>query len=171
MKPTALPYALIASLTPLFVNGASARSASAPAALFKAHEESVTELDRAAAYTNSAAGVSVSISPDISVRRRMSVVLQYAVMYPFSVEIYRIIEGSGTLVTGGLLTLPIANPIGDNIVRTEHGIEGGTARQVKAGDALVLQRGTPHWFSQIDGEWIAYMGSRVRITTAPVQYQ
>ncbi len=61
MKPTALPYALIASLILLFINGASAQSAGAPAALFKTHEEVVTELDRAAAIMNSAAGVSVSI--------------------------------------------------------------------------------------------------------------
>ena len=146
-------------------------TAGAAAALFKAHEEVATEPDRAAAIINSAAGVSVSISPGISVRRRMSGVLQYAVMHPFSVEIYRIIEGSGTLVTGGLLNLPLADPIGDNIVRTEHGIEGGTVRQVEAGDVLVLQPGTPHWFSQIDGESITYMESRVRITTAPVRYQ
>ena len=75
MKPTVLPYILIASLTLLFVNGASAQSAGAPAALFKAHEEVVIELDRAAAINGSAAGVSVSISPGISVRRRMSGVL------------------------------------------------------------------------------------------------
>ena len=64
-------------------------------------------------------------------------------MHPFSVENYRIIEDSGTLVTGGLLNSPLANPIDDDIVRTDHGIEGGTARQVKAGDVLVLQPGTP----------------------------
>ena len=46
----------------------------------------------------------------------MSGVLQYAVMHPFSVEIYRIIEGSGTLVTGGLLNLPLANPIDGDVV-------------------------------------------------------
>ena len=101
----------------------------------------------------------------------MSGVLQYAVMHPFSVEIYRIIEDSGTLVTGGLLNLLLANPIGADIVLTAHGIDGGTARQIKASDVLVLQPGTPHWFSQIDGESITYMESRVRITSAPVRYQ
>ena len=45
-------------------------------------------------------------------------------------------------MTGGLLNLPLADPIGDDIVRAEHGIEGGTAKQVKAGDLLVLQPGT-----------------------------
>ena len=92
-------------------------------------------------------------------------------MHPFSVEIYRIFKGSGTLVTGELLNLPPANPIGDDSVRTEHGIEDGTARQVNAGDVLVLQPGTPHWFSQIDGESITYMEIRVRMTTTPVRYQ
>ena len=60
MKPTVLPYILIASLSLLFVNGASAQSAGAPAALFKAHEEVVTKIDRAAPIINSAAGLSVS---------------------------------------------------------------------------------------------------------------
>ena len=104
-------------------------------------------------------------------RRRAGGVLQYAIMLPFSVEIYRIIELSGALVTSELLNLPLANPIGDDIGRTEHGIEGGTARQVKAGDVLVLQPGTHHWFGQIDGESITYMEPRVRITTTSVQYQ
>ena len=65
MKPTALPYALIVSLSLLFVSDASAQSAGAPAALFKAHEEVATELGRAATIINSAAGVPVSISPGI----------------------------------------------------------------------------------------------------------
>ncbi len=59
MKPTALPHALIASLTLLFINGASAQSAGASAALFAAHEKVFTGLDHAAAIINSAAGVSV----------------------------------------------------------------------------------------------------------------
>lgn len=66
MEPTVLPYAPIASLTSLLVNSSSAQSPGTPAALFKAHEEVVTDLDRAAAIINSAAGVSISISPGIS---------------------------------------------------------------------------------------------------------
>ena len=149
----------------------TAQTSGAPAALYKPGNEIIAELDAAARNSTSAAGVSVTISPGISVRRRMSGVLQYSVMHPFSVEIYRILEGSGTLVTGGLLVLPLADSPSDDIMRTEHGIEGGLARQVKAGDILVLQPGTPHWFSEIDGEAITYMESRVRVTTAPVRYQ
>ena len=101
----------------------------------------------------------------------MSGVPQYSVMLPYSLEIYRILEGSGTLVTGGLLIPPLADQTSDDLMRTLHGIEGGLARQVREGDILVLQPGTPHWFSSIDGDSITYMESRVRVTAAPIQYQ
>ena len=148
-----------------------AQDSGAPPAIFKPGGEIIAELDRAAASSASAGGWSVSISPGVSVRRRSSSVAQYAIIHPWSMEIYRILEGSGTFVTGGLLQLPLAASTDPNIVRTEHGITGGLAREVKAGDILVLQPGTPHWFSNIDGETITYMESRIQITTHPVQYQ
>ncbi len=148
-----------------------AQTTGAPAAIYMSDAEIMRSLDEAARNSTSAAGVSVTVSPGISVRRRMSGVLQYAVLHPYSVEIYRILEGSGTLVTGGILNLPLADSPSDDVVRTEHGVEGGLSRQVKAGDVLVLQPGTPHWFSNIDGESITYMESRVRISTAPIRFQ
>lgn len=143
----------------------------APPAIYKPGPEIIAELDEAARNSTSAAGVSVTISPGITVRRRLSGVAQYAVLHPYSVEIYRILEGSGTLVTGGLLIPPLAESTSDDLMRTLNGIDGGLAREVREGDILVLQPGTPHWFSNIDGDAITYMESRVRITTAPVRYQ
>ena len=104
-------------------------------------------------------------------RRRSSAVAQYAIYHPFSTEIYRILEGSGTLVTGGRLELPLAESNNPDVIRSEKGIKGGLARTVSAGDILVLQPGTPHWFSAIDGETITYMESRIRVTTHPVEFQ
>ncbi len=147
-----------------------AQTSGAPAALFMSVEDIEAALQRAAAGSASAAGWSVTISPGITVRRRSSSVDQYAVMHPYSMEIYRILEGSGTLVTGGTIIGELERTTED-VLRTPHGIEGGLARQVKEGDILVLQPGTPHWFSQIDGDTITYMESRVRIVTHPVRYQ
>lgn len=65
-------------------------------------------------------------------------------------EVYNIVGGSGTFVTGGA----IANPKERTL-----GIAGGVARQVKAGDFVVLPPGTPHWFSKIDGS-ITYVETR-----------
>jgi len=162
------------SLSFLLLVGAgtlAAQQLGAPPASYMTEQQILADLDRAEASSASAAGWSVTVAPGISVRRRSSSVENYAVMHPYSMEIYRILEGSGTLVTGGVLVLPLAESADPNVIRTQNGIDGGLARQVRAGDVLVLQPGTPHWFSQIDGESITYMESRVRITTHPVQYQ
>ncbi|MDA1371675.1 MAG: cupin domain-containing protein [Proteobacteria bacterium] len=158
----------------LFVASSSTsmgQDSGAPPAIYKPAAEIMQELNRAAASGTSAAGQSVTVSPGISVRRRSSSVEQYAVLHPYSVEIYRILEGSGRLVTGGKLILPLAESPSPDVIRTGNGIEGGLARRVSAGDILVLQPGTPHWFSAIDGDSITYMESRVRIATNPIQYQ
>ena len=149
----------------------TAQDPGAPPAIYKPNADIVAELDKAEATSASAGGWGVTVSPGITVRRRSSAVVQYAVYHPYSTEIYRILEGSGTLVTGGRLLLPLAESSNPDIIRSEKGIEGGLAREVSAGDVLVLQPGTPHWFSSIDGESITYMESRIRITTHPVRYQ
>lgn len=149
----------------------SAQETGAPPALFMAESEILESLDAAAANSASAGGWSVTIAPGISVRRRSSAVQQYAIIHPYSMEIYRVLEGSGTFVTGGKLILPLAESTSDDIVRSLNGVAGGLARQVKAGDVLVLQPGTPHWFQHIDGETISYMESRVRISSHPIQFQ
>ena len=159
------------SLTLLLCSLGLAQQTGAPPAIYMPETEIMTRLDEAAAASASAGGWSVTVAPGISVRRRSSSVANYAVMHPYSMEIYRILEGSGTLVTGGMLILPLAESTDPNIVRTQNGIRGGVARRVSKGDVLVLQPGTPHWFSDIEGEAITYMESRVRITTHPVQYQ
>jgi quercetin dioxygenase-like cupin family protein len=39
-------------------------------------------------------------------------------------------------------------------------IQGGTSRQIKEGDVVVIPAGTPHWFSKIDGS-LAYLVIRI----------
>jgi mannose-6-phosphate isomerase-like protein (cupin superfamily) len=151
--------------------GANAQDSGAPPALYKSEAEIMAQLEAAAQASASAGGWSVTISPGVSIRRRSSSVVQYAVVHPYSVEIYRILEGSGTLVTGGRLNLPLAESTDPNLIRTQNGVTGGLARHVSAGDVLVLQPGTPHFFSTVDGDSITYMESRIQITTHPVYYQ
>ena len=164
IRTLALSFLLIAGALVL------AQDSGAPAAIYMTDAEVEAQLQAAAAGSASAAGWAVSVAPGITVRRRSSAVEQFAVLHPYSIEIYRILEGSGTLVTGGLLIPPLET-FNENVIRTPRGIEGGTARQVSAGDILVLQPGTPHWFSTIDGETLTYMESRVRVSTNPIQYQ
>ena len=150
---------------------ALAQDSGAPPALYKSGEQIQIELAELANASASAAGWTVNISPGVTIRQRTSGNVNFAIIHPFSLEIYRILEGSGTLVTGGTLIRPLADSPSDDVIRTEHGISGGLARQVKAGDVLVLQPGTPHWFRTIDGDSITYMESRIAISTHPILFE
>jgi mannose-6-phosphate isomerase-like protein (cupin superfamily) len=159
---------LIASLI-LFNTNALAQTDGAPSAIYKSAAEIDAALSQAGPGVDPA-GAAIQISPGVSVRRRSSSVPQFAITHPWSMEIYRILEGSGTFVTGGVLNEPLADSPSRDIVRTENGITGGVARKVGVGDILVLQPGTPHWFSEIDGEFITYMEARIQISVHPIEY-
>ena len=72
---------------------------------------------------------------------------QAAAVHDKDAELFYVIDGSATLVTGGQLVSPTRN--GDNLTGT--GIEGGQPRQVSKGDFIIVPEGTPHWFGKIDG--------------------
>ena len=75
-------------------------------------------------------------------------------------EVYEIIEGAGTLVTGGRIVdaKEGKGEMGfDNLVGTR--IEGGMTRRVAKGDIIVIPGGVPHWWSHIEGD-VAYLITR-----------
>jgi len=63
-------------------------------------------------------------------------------------EMFYVVEGSGTLVTGGTLREE-KRTNAENL--TGSGIQGGTNRRVAKGDWVMVPEKTPHWFTQIDG--------------------
>ena len=66
-------------------------------------------------------------------------------------EIFYVIDGAGTLMTGGkLVNETRSNPA--NLSGTA--VEGGTSRAVAKGDFFVVPENTPHWFSEIKGTLI-----------------
>jgi mannose-6-phosphate isomerase-like protein (cupin superfamily) len=82
-------------------------------------------------------------------------------------EVYTIIEGSGTMVTGGKMTNPDRLKPDDPTVKVLVGpsmrggpLEGGESRKVGPGDMIIVPPGVPHWFSSIDG---AIRNSVVRV--------
>jgi mannose-6-phosphate isomerase-like protein (cupin superfamily) len=63
-------------------------------------------------------------------------------------EMFFVVEGSGTLVTGGKLREERrTNP--ENL--SGSGIDGGTRKKVSKGDYIMVPEGVPHWFGEIDG--------------------
>src|SRR6516225_7781340 len=66
-------------------------------------------------------------------------------------EIYYILDGNATLVTGGTLPDPHALSAGSTTYQSSR-IEGGTSRRVSRGDVVIIPGRTPHWFSEQDGD-------------------
>jgi mannose-6-phosphate isomerase-like protein (cupin superfamily) len=63
-------------------------------------------------------------------------------------ELFYVVEGSGTVVTGGSLEGERrTNP--ENLTGT--GIRGGSSRKLAPGDFVLVPEKTPHWFTGIDG--------------------
>jgi mannose-6-phosphate isomerase-like protein (cupin superfamily) len=63
---------------------------------------------------------------------------QTASVHEAEAELFYVVDGSATMITGGKL-MP------DN-----KGIEGGTPTKLNKGDFFMVPKGVPHWFSQID---------------------
>ncbi len=70
-------------------------------------------------------------------------------------EVYYMLEGAGTLVTGGTLADP-RRPNPQSTSLRGSGIEGGVSRRIVSGDIVVIPGGTPHWWSDLEGD-ISYL--------------
>ena len=70
-------------------------------------------------------------------------------------EIYYMLSGSGTLVTGGSLIDQRSAGVSPNTGRENlrgSGIKGGESRHVVAGDVIVIPGKLPHWWSSLDSD-------------------
>jgi mannose-6-phosphate isomerase-like protein (cupin superfamily) len=70
-----------------------------------------------------------------------------AAIHDTEAEMFYVVDGSGTMVTGGKLVGETRN--GDNLTGTA--IEGGNSRTVAKGDFIMVPEKVAHWFSKIDG--------------------
>ena len=89
-----------------------------------------------------------------------------AIQHHNQTEVYYVVSGRGTMVTGGELTNGRALDPEGTTVRTltgpssVGGIEGGVSREVGPGDMVIVPTNSPHGFSEIT-ETITYLVVRV----------
>jgi mannose-6-phosphate isomerase-like protein (cupin superfamily) len=68
-------------------------------------------------------------------------------------EIYYMLEGTGTLVTGGKIPDEKSTGTSPNTKRPNFGgttIDGGVTRKVVPGDIVIIPGNVPHWWSTLD---------------------
>jgi mannose-6-phosphate isomerase-like protein (cupin superfamily) len=130
------------------------------ATLKKALENSVTDQQIRVVDTG-------KINVAVGVVYRSAKAKQSAVYHDQVTEIYHVISGSGTLVTGGTLVDPKRRSADEPVVKELNGpsvggtsIKGGESRRIGPGDVVVIPAGVGHWFSSVDGT-IKYLIVRV----------
>ena len=81
-------------------------------------------------------------------------------------EVYYVLGGSGTLVTGGAMATPKAESADGTTVKVLVGpsmsgaFQNGQSRKVGPGDVVIIPAGVPHGFSDID-DHIDYLSVRM----------
>lgn len=72
-------------------------------------------------------------------------------------DIFHVVEGTATLVTGGTLVDP--STLGPGEIRAKVST-GGIAHHLAKGDVIVIPKGVPHWFQEVS-ETFLYLTVRV----------
>jgi mannose-6-phosphate isomerase-like protein (cupin superfamily) len=106
----------------------------------------------------------------VGVLHRAAKATQTAISHADVTEVYHIIEGAGTFVTGGEMVDPTPSPADGNTVKVLVGpstggtsIRGGQSRRVGPGDVIVIPPGVAHWFSAVESD-MNYLVVRVDAT-------
>jgi glc operon protein GlcG len=76
-----------------------------------------------------------------------------AEVHELDTDIIYVLEGNATFVTGG--TVMDAKEIAPDEVRGSR-IEGGDARQLSKGEVIIVPNNTPHWFKEVNGQFLYY---------------
>ncbi len=72
-------------------------------------------------------------------------------------EIYHVISGTGTLVTGGIIENPKVASAQNGPSVSGGPVRGGVSRRIGPGDVVIIPPNTPHWFSEITSDQIVYL--------------
>lgn len=116
-------------------------------AIFRTNAEMRETLERSIAQGGDLASSSITVTDEYRGSFVHRNVPNGAIAHPGNTELHYIVEGSGTVVTGGTIIREDGAP---------GRIEGGEAHRVVPGDIIIIPAGSPHMYSQID-EPITYL--------------
>jgi len=69
-------------------------------------------------------------------------------------DIFYVLEGSATFITGGKVVAPKASGPGETRAKE---ILGGEERHLMKGDILIIPNRVPHWFKEVNGPFLYYI--------------
>ncbi len=75
-------------------------------------------------------------------------------VHTFDTDIFYMLDGSATFVTGGTVIEPTTTGPGEIRGKTT---TGGVTHHLTKGDVIVIPKGTPHQFTQVDGNFLYFV--------------
>ncbi len=75
-------------------------------------------------------------------------------IHTLDTDIFYVLEGSATFITGGTALEPKATEP-DEIRGTT--IQGGESYHLAQGDGIVIPKGVPHWFKEVEAPFLYYV--------------
>ena len=69
-------------------------------------------------------------------------------------DVFFVTEGSATFVTGGTVVASTTSAPGE--IRGK-AITGGVTHKLTKGDVIVIPKGVPHWFTEVDGTFLYFV--------------
>jgi mannose-6-phosphate isomerase-like protein (cupin superfamily) len=69
-------------------------------------------------------------------------------------DVWHVINGMATLVTGGTLVNAAENQPGELRADT---VSGGKAKHIGPGDLIIIPAGVPHWVKAVEGKQLVYL--------------
>jgi mannose-6-phosphate isomerase-like protein (cupin superfamily) len=145
--------AVLGVLLPVVAFGQQGSAAPAAITLFKSSADVAAMIERAKTsrrpdQANFAQPI-LQLAPfNANLEYRVAGLNAPATVHERDAEMFYVVEGAGTLITGGTLREERrTNPA--NLAGT--GIDNGNRQRVAKGDFIMVPENTPHWFGEIDG--------------------
>jgi len=123
------------------------------AGIYKANTDLQAALKQAIAKSNDMAASPIALTDQYRVNIVHRPKANGAIAHPGFTELHYIIDGSGTVVTGGKILRKAGAPAGSAT------IEGGETHKVTKGDVIIVPAGSAHMYSEVNGE-ITYLEVR-----------
>jgi mannose-6-phosphate isomerase-like protein (cupin superfamily) len=136
-----------------FAQQPAAQTAAAAARLFASSADVTAMMARAQKerkpeQANFIQPIVQSASYTANLEYRVGGVAAPATVHERDAEMFYVVDGTGTIVTGGTLR-DGKRTNAENLAGTA--IDNGMTRRIAKGDWVMVPANTPHWFSQVDG--------------------
>lgn len=129
-------------------------AAAAFAALSAATGQTVSRIDGDTVTAGFARGAPLLENGEFKVHASRREAPGQAEVHTRDTDIVYVLKGAATLVTGG--TVVEGKTTAPDEIRGA-AISGGDTSQLAPGDVVIVPRGTPHWFKQVQGPFLYYV--------------